>query len=202
MAVIAELPLVVVDVQRAGPSTGIPTKTEQTDLNQALYGRNGECPVAIIAPHSPSHCFKAAFYAAKHALEHMMPVILLSEGFLGNGSEPWKIPDMKDFPRINPPIAENLDEDEPYFYPFRRDPETLVRRWAHPGTPNLEHRIGGLEKNHQGAVSSDPQVHEQMVRERAEKIARMARVIPPLEVIGEQEGDVLMVSWEAPTDIC
>ncbi|HKM31359.1 MAG: 2-oxoacid:acceptor oxidoreductase subunit alpha [Bacteroidales bacterium] len=195
LAVIAELPLVVVDVQRAGPSTGIPTKTEQTDLNQALYGRNGECPVAIIAPHSPSHCFKAAFYAAKHALEHMMPVILLSEGFLGNGSEPWKIPDMKDFPRINPPIAENLDEDEPYFYPFRRDPETLVRRWAHPGTPNLEHRIGGLEKNHQGAVSSDPQVHEQMVRERAEKIARMARVIPPLEVIGEQEGDVLMVSW-------
>jgi 2-oxoglutarate ferredoxin oxidoreductase subunit alpha len=195
LAVITELPLVVVNVQRGGPSTGIPTKTEQADLNQALYGRNGECPVAIIAPHSPSHCFEAAFYAAKYALEHMMPVILLSEGFLGNGSEPWKIPDMSDFPTITPPLADTLDPDEPYFYPFRRDPETLVRRWALPGTPGMEHRVGGLEKNHRGAVSSDPFVHEQMVRERAEKIERLAHKIPPLEVLGEQEGDILMVSW-------
>ena len=195
LAVITELPLVVVNVQRGGPSTGIPTKTEQADLNQALYGRNGESPVAIIAPNSPSHCFEAAFYAAKYALEHMMPVIVLSEGFLGNGSEPWRIPDMNDFPTINPPLVDALDEDEPYFYPFRRDPETLARRWALPGTPNLEHRVGGLEKNHQGAVSSDPLVHEQMVREREEKIQRLAHKIPPLEVVGEQEGDILMVSW-------
>ncbi|MDD2289222.1 MAG: 2-oxoacid:acceptor oxidoreductase subunit alpha [Bacteroidales bacterium] len=195
LAVMAELPLVVVDVQRAGPSTGIPTKTEQTDLNQALYGRNGECPVAVIAPHSPSHCFVTAFFAAKYALEHQMPVIILSEGFLGNGSEPWKIPDMNDYPAINPPIVTELDPDEPYFYPFKRDPQTLATRWALPGTPNLEHRVGGLEKNHKGAVSSDPLVHQQMVNERAEKVARLARYIPPQQVIGEQQGDILMVSW-------
>lgn len=195
LAVMAELPLVVIDVQRAGPSTGIPTKTEQTDLNQALYGRSGECPVAIIAPHSPSHCFEASFYAAKYALEHLMPVIILSEGFLGNGSEPWRIPDINDYPSINPPLIQELEEGEPHFYPFKRDPETMVRRWALPGTPNLEHRVGGLEKNHKGAVSSDPLVHQQMVNERAEKVARLARLIPPQSVIGEQEGDILMVSW-------
>lgn len=195
LAVITELPLVVVNVQRSGPSTGIPTKTEQTDLNQALYGRNGECPIAIIASHSPSHCFDAAFYAAKHALEYMMPVILLSEGFLGNGSEPWLIPSMKDYPAINPPIIDTLPQDEPYFYPFKRDEKTLARRWALPGTPNLEHRIGGLEKNHKGAVSSDPLVHEQMVAERAEKIERLAQEIPLQKVIGEHDADVLIVSW-------
>ncbi|HHV03111.1 MAG: 2-oxoacid:acceptor oxidoreductase subunit alpha [Bacteroidales bacterium] len=195
LAVMAELPLVIIDVQRAGPSTGIPTKTEQTDLNQALYGRNGECPIAIIAPHSPSHCFEASFYAAKYALEHLMPVIILSEGFLGNGSEPWRIPDMNDFPGIEPPIVQKLEEGEPYFYPFKRDPETMVPRWALPGTPNLEHRVGGLEKNHKGAVSSDPLVHQQMVNERAEKVARLARIIPPQTVVGEQEGDLLIVSW-------
>ena len=195
LAIIAELPLVIVDVQRAGPSTGIPTKTEQTDLNQALYGRNGESPVAVMAPHSPSHCFSTAFYAAKHAMEHMMPVIILSEGFLGNGSEPWRIPDMKDYPSVNPPIVHELEPDEPYFYPFKRDPETLVPRWALPGTAGLEHRVGGLEKNHKGAVSSDPLVHEQMVEERAKKIELLAREIPLLKVIGEEEGDILMVSW-------
>ncbi len=195
LAQITELPLVIVDVQRSGPSTGIPTKTEQTDLNQALYGRNGECPIAIIAPHSPSHCFDTAFQAGKMALEHMMPVIILSEGFLGNGSEPWRIPVMKDYPRINAPIITKLDADEPYFYPYKRDPKTLVRRWALPGTPNLEHRVGGLEKNHKGAVSSDPLVHDEMVAERARKIALVANEIPLQEVIGNASGDVLMVSW-------
>ncbi len=195
LAIMAELPLVIVDVQRAGPSTGIPTKTEQTDLNQALYGRNGESPVAVMAPHSPSHCFVTAFYAAKHAMEHMMPVIVLSEGFLGNGSEPWRIPDMKDYPSINPPIVHKLEPDEPYFYPFKRDPETMVPRWALPGTAGLEHRVGGLEKNHKGAVSSDPLVHQQMVEERARKVELLAREIPPVKVIGAEDGDILMVSW-------
>ena len=128
----------------------------------------------------------------------MMPVILLSEGFLGNGSEPWKIPDMSDFPTITPPLADTLDPDEPYFYPFRRDPETLVRRWALPGTPGMEHRVGGLEKNHRGAVSSDPLCTNKWYASVL-KIERLAHKIPPLEVLGEQEGDILMVSWEART---
>lgn len=192
LAMITELPLVIVDVQRSGPSTGIPTKTEQTDLNQALYGRNGECPIAIVAAHSPSNCFDAAFNAAKLALEHMMPVILLSEGFLGNGSEPWRIPSMKDYPQINPPIIDSCDGP---FKPFERDPETMVRKWALPGTKGLEHRVGGLEKNHDGVISSDPLVHEMMVRERAEKVAKVADFIPDQTVIGEPEGDILVVGW-------
>ena len=192
LAMITELPLVIIDVQRSGPSTGIPTKTEQTDLNQALYGRNGECPVMVMASRTPSDCFRAAFYAAKYALEHMMPVILLSEGFLGNGSEPWKIPSMAEYPAINPPI---IKECEGKFKPFERDPETFVRKWALPGTPGLEHRVGGLEKTPAGAVSSDPQVHEKMVAARAAKIAKVADCIPDLEVIGEQSGDVLIVGW-------
>ena len=154
LACIAELPLVVVDVQRSGPSTGIPTKTEQTDLAQALYGRNGECPVMVMAARTPSDCFRAAFYAAKYAMEHMMPVVFLSEGYLGNGSEPWKIPSMSDYPAINPPI---IDKCEGKFKPFERDPQTFVRKWAIPGTPGLEHRVGGLEKSPAGAVSSDPE---------------------------------------------
>lgn len=192
LAMITELPLVIVDVQRSGPSTGIPTKTEQTDLNQALYGRNGECPIMVMAARTPSDCFRAAFYAGKYAMEHMMPVILLSEGFIGNGSEPWKIPSMSDFPEIHPPI---IDKCEGKFKPFERDPETLVRKWALPGTPGLEHRVGGLEKDENGAVSSDPLVHDRMVNARAEKIARVANCIPPLEVVGKQEGDVLIVGW-------
>jgi 2-oxoacid:acceptor oxidoreductase, alpha subunit len=184
LAMITELPLVIVDVQRSGPSTGIPTKTEQTDLNQALYGRNGECPIMVMASRTPSDCFRAAFYAGKFAMEHMMPVILLSEGFLGNGSEPWKIPDMKEYPEIVPPI---IDKCEGKFKPFERDPQTFVRKWALPGTPGLEHRVGGLEKNEAGAVSSDPLVHEKMVAARAEKIARVANCIPELEVIGNKK---------------
>ena len=192
LAVITELPLVIVDVQRSGPSTGIPTKTEQTDLLQALYGRNGECPMMIMASHSPAHCFEAAFMAGKFAMEHMMPVLLLSEGFLGNGSEPWKIPSMKDFPEIKPPIVPANDTT---YQPFLRDTERMARRWALPGTPGLEHRIGGLEKNTDGKVSSDPLVHERMVNERAEKVARVANYIPDQKVIGEEKGDILMVGW-------
>lgn len=192
LAVMTELPIVVVDVQRAGPSTGIPTKTEQTDLNQVLYGRNGECPIAVVAAHSPAHCFDAAFMSAKIALEHMMPVILLSEGFLGNGSEPWLIPSMKDYPAIEPPFAR--ESDIPY-YPFMRDPETLVRRWALPGQKGFEHRVGGLEKNHEGVLSSSPANHELMVRERAEKVAKVADFIPELSVDGPASGKLLVVGW-------
>jgi len=196
LAVMAELPLVVVDVQRGGPSTGLPTKTEQSDLNQALYGRNGECPMAVIAAHSPAHCFDAAFNAAKIALEHMTPVILLSEGFLGNGSEPWRIPEMKDYPRIKPPFVQGVLKEGEKFYPFRRDPETLVRRWAIPGQKGFEHRVGGLEKNHEGVLSNDPANHATMVSERAEKVARIARDIPQLEMIcGAESGKLLVVGW-------
>ncbi len=188
LAVMTELPLVVVDVQRAGPTTGIPTKTEQADLNQALYGRNGECPLVVMASHSPSHCFDAAFMAAKIAIEHMTPVILLSEGFLGNGSEPWRIPQMKDYPSIVPPIA----KEKPY-YPYRRDPETLVRSWAVPGMEGFEHRVGGLEKTPDGVISSAPENHANMVATRAAKVAKVADAIPELKVHGE--GDLLVVSW-------
>ena len=191
LAVMTELPLVVIDVQRAGPSTGIPTKTEQTDLNQALYGRNGECPMVVMAAHSPADCFDAAFNAAKIALEHMTPVLLLTEGFLGNGSEPWLIPSMSDYPEIKPPFAK---PGEPY-KPFERDAETLVRKWAVPGMPGCEHRVGGLEKNHDGVLSSDPLNHALMVKEREEKVQRVAESIPELVVHGPQEGKLLVVGW-------
>ncbi len=193
LAVMTELPLVVVDVQRAGPSTGIPTKTEQTDLDQALYGRNGECPIPVVAAHSPAHCFDAAFQAAKIALEHMTPVMLLSEGFLGNGSEPWRIPSMADYPEIRPPFARSVEGER--FRPFERDPETLVRRWAIPGQKGFEHRIGGLEKNHAGVLSSDPANHELMVDERLQKVLKIADFIPELSVDGPSEGPLLVVGW-------
>ncbi|MBR3074700.1 MAG: 2-oxoacid:acceptor oxidoreductase subunit alpha [Bacteroidales bacterium] len=196
LAVMAELPLVVVDVQRGGPSTGLPTKTEQSDLYQALYGRNGECPMPVIAAHSPSNCFDAAFNAAKIALEHMTPVMLLSEGFLGNGSEPWRIPSMADYPEIKPPFVSGVLEEGEKFKPFERDPETLVRRWAIPGQKGFEHRVGGLEKNHAGVLSTDPVNHELMVKERAEKVARVARCIPALEILrGAASGKLLVVGW-------
>ena len=192
LAVMTELPLVVVDVQRAGPSTGIPTKTEQTDLAQALYGRNGECPMVVMAAHSPAHCFDAAFMASKLALEHMTPVLLLSEGFLGNGSEPWHIPSMKDYPEIRPPYA--TEEDLPY-KPFIRDGKTSARKWVFPGRKGFEHRVGGLEKSPQGVLSSDPLNHELMVKARAEKVARVADAIPQLEVDGPASGRLLVVGW-------
>ena len=192
LAMITELPMVIVNVQRSGPSTGVPTKTEQTDLNQALYGRNGECPIMVMAARTPSHCFDSAFYAGKYAMEHMMPVILLTEGFIGNGSEPWKIPKMADYPEIIPPI---ITECEGKFKPYLRDAVRHARSWALPGTAGLEHRVGGLEKSEDGAVSSDPLVHEQMVANRAEKIARIANFLPNLEIVGEQSGDTLIVGW-------
>ena len=192
LAVMTELPLVVVDVQRAGPCTGMPTKTEQTDLNEALYGRNGESPLVVVAAHSPAHCFDAAFTASKIALEHMTPVLLLSEGFLGNGSEPWKIPSMDDYPEIKPRLAV---ADGAKFQPYRRDPETLARQWAPAGTPGLEHRVGGLEKTHEGVLSTDPDNHALMVEERAEKVARVAADIPDLVVDGPESGDVLLAGW-------
>ena len=191
LAVMTELPLVIVDVQRAGPSTGIPTKTEQTDLNQALYGRNGECPMVVMAAHSPAGCFDAAFNAAKIALEHMTPVLLLTEGFLGNGSEPWLIPSMKDYPKIEPPFARPNVE----YKPFERDPETLVRKWAVPGMAGCEHRVGGLEKNHAGVISSNPANHEMMCRERYEKVQKVADFIPELKVDGPDSGKLLLVGW-------
>lgn len=192
LAVMTELPLVVIDVQRSGPCTGMPTKTEQADLNQALYGRNGESPLVVMAAHSPAHCFTMAFTAAKIALEHMVPVMLLSEGFLGNGSEPWKIPSMSDFPEIHPRYAHDCEGS---FKPFRRDPDTLARDWAVPGMKGYEHRVGGLEKNHDGVLSNDPANHEMMVRERAEKVARVAADLPLLEVDGPVSGEVLLVGW-------
>ena len=192
LAMITELPLVIVDVQRSGPSTGIPTKTEQTDLNQALYGRNGECPIMVMAAHSPSDCFDKAFYAGKFAMEHMMPVILLTEGFIGNGSEPWKIPSMSDYPEINPPIIKSCEG--PY-KPYERDDTRLARTWAWPGIAGLEHRVGGLEKNPSGVISSDPQNHEMMVGLRAKKVAKVAEYVPQQEVIGDPDAKVLVVGW-------
>jgi 2-oxoglutarate ferredoxin oxidoreductase subunit alpha len=192
LACMTELPIVIVDVQRSGPSTGIPTKTEQTDLDQALYGRNGECPIMVMCARTPSDCFRAAFYAGKFAMEHMMPVIFLSEGYLGNGNEPWKIPSMKDFPSITPPIVTKC---EGKFKPYERDPKTFVRKWALPGTPGLEHRVGGLEKAPAGPLSSDPENHARMVAARAAKVAAMADFIPAQEVIGNQEGDILLVGF-------
>lgn len=194
LAVMAELPLVVVDVQRGGPSTGLPTKTEQTDLSQALYGRNGECPIPVVCAHSPAHCFDAAFNASKIALEHMTPVILLSEGFLGNGSEPWCVPSMKDYPAIKPPYVDGNIAAGEKFQPFARN-ENMVPYWAVPGQKGYEHRKGGLEKTHAGVISTDPQNHEMMVNERAAKVAAIAADIPALEVDGAAAGELLVVGW-------
>ncbi len=192
LAVMAELPIVVINVQRGGPSTGLPTKTEQADLMQAIYGRNGECPVVVIAASTSANCFHFAYEAAKIALEHMTPVLLLSDGFLANGTEPWRIPQMKDLQEIKPPFA---DKSETPFIPYKRNGETLVRSWAIPGTPGLEHRIGGLEKTIKGTVSYIPENHEMMVKLRAGKVAKVADNIPELKVFGEESGDLLVVGW-------
>lgn len=192
LAVMAELPLVVVDVQRGGPSTGLPTKTEQSDLMQALYGRNGECPMAVVAASSPSDCFDYAFRAAKIAMEHMTPVILLTDGFIANGSEPWRIPSMSDYPEIVPPIVETCEGD---FMPYARG-ENLARGWAFPGKAGLEHRIGGLEKHAlKGCISYEPSNHQQMVAVRAEKVARIADELPVQTVEGDESGKLLVVGW-------
>jgi 2-oxoglutarate ferredoxin oxidoreductase subunit alpha len=193
LAVITELPLVVVDVQRGGPSTGLPTKTEQSDLMQALYGRHGDSPCIVLAASTPADCFDFAYEAARLALEHMTPVILLSDGYLANGSELWKIPKMDEMPPIHPPLVKDND---PVFQPYNRDPETLARYWAIPGQKGLRHRIGGLEKaDVTGEISYDPFNHEIMTQTRSEKIRRVAPRIPMQRVIGKEEGDLLVVGW-------
>jgi len=193
LAVMTELPLVIVDVQRGGPSTGLPTKSEQSDLWQALYGRNGESPLPVLASTTPSNCFYYAFYAAKIALEHMTPVVLLTEGYLGNGSDPWKIIKMSDLPDIKPPLVSKGTKD---WQPYARDPKTLSRTWAVPGIKGLEHRIGGLEKDFlKGSVSHDPLNHQKMVEIREEKVNRVLMHVPDIEVEGVQSGDLLVVGW-------
>ncbi len=193
LAVIAELPLVVIDVQRGGPSTGLPTKTEQTDLLQALYGRNGESPVPIVAPASPTDCFDMAFEACRIAVEHMTPVILLSDAFIGNGSSAWRIPDDGDYPAIRTPYVP--EEKRRDWTPYLRSGNG-ARYWAIPGTEGLTHRLGGLEKNPAtGAISTDPANHETMVRLRQEKVERIADDIPPLEVKGDHRADTLLIGW-------
>jgi 2-oxoglutarate ferredoxin oxidoreductase subunit alpha len=187
----AELPLVVVDVQRGGPSTGLPTKTEQSDLLQSLYGRSGESPAVVIAASTPSDCFWFAFKAAKIALERMVPVVLLTDGFLGNGSEPWKIPSMSDLPDITPRIA----KDAGSFKPYQRDSNTLAREWAFPGMEGFAHRIGGLEKNIFGNVSHDPDNHQKNCEIREAKVNKVINMVPGLEVCGDSWGDLLIVSW-------
>jgi len=193
LAIMTELPLVIVDVQRAGPSTGMPTKSEQADLNIALFGRNGEAPCIVLAAASPSDCFYKAYHAAKIAMETMTPVILLTDGNTGQGSELFRIPKMADLPAINPPYAKPNDPD---FRPYRRDPETLVRQWAVPGDEGLRHRVGGLEKTDiEGLVSTDPQNHAKMVQLRQEKITRLAKRLPKQNVYGNADADTLVVSW-------
>ncbi len=188
-----ELPLVIVDVQRGGPSTGLPTKSEQSDLYQALFGRNGECPVIVIAASTPDNCFYYAYMAAKYSMEHMTPVIFLTDGTMGFGSVLFRIPKVASLPPINPPIAQPNDPD---YKPYRRDPETLVRQWALPGTEGLRHRIGGLEKaDITGSVSTDPMNHQHMVDMRAAKVEKLADFLPEQEVNGPAEGDLLVVSW-------
>ena len=192
LAVMVELPLVIVNVQRGGPSTGLPTKTEQSDLLQALYGRNGEAPVPVIAACTPSDCFDTAFEASRIALKYMTPVILLTDGYLGNGSEPWLIPEYDKLPDISYPFTTNPEG----FQPYARNEQTLSRPWAIPGTPGIEHRVGGLEKeNITGNVSYDPENHDLMNHLRTEKIERIANDIPLAHVEGDLEGDVLVVGW-------
>ena len=206
LAVMTELPLVVIDVQRGGPSTGLPTKTEQSDLLQAMFGRNGEAPVPVVAPQSPGDCFAAVVEAVRIAITYRTPVMLLSDGYLANGSEPWRIPDLDEMPAIDPRFATERNkvveggegkEDSTEFWPYLRDPETLARPWAIPGTPGLEHRIGGLEKaDGNGNISYDPANHDLMVRTRQAKIDRIAASLPPLEVDDPSgAAKVLVLGW-------
>ena len=192
LATMVELPIVICDIQRGGPSTGLPTKTEQADLLQALFGRNSEAPIPVLAPATPGECFWMALEASRIAVKHMLPVIVLSDGYLANGAEPWRIPISSELPEIPVKFETNPEN----FHPYRRDPETLSRPWAVPGTKGLEHRVGGLEKEDgSGNVSYDPLNHEHMVRLRAEKVALIANDIPEAVVEGEQSGDLLIVGW-------
>jgi 2-oxoglutarate ferredoxin oxidoreductase subunit alpha len=192
LAVAIEMPLVIVDVQRGGPSTGLPTKTEQADLLQALFGRNSEAPIPVISASTPSDCFWVALEACRIATKYMVPVIVLTDGYLANGSEPWRVPELNEIPDIPVTFATNPEG----FLPYKRDPETLARPWAIPGTPGLEHRIGGLEKQDvTGNINYEPLNHENMVRIRAAKVAGIAQDIPPVIPAGDEEGDLLIVAW-------
>ncbi|MGE0452084.1 MAG: 2-oxoacid:acceptor oxidoreductase subunit alpha [Vicinamibacteria bacterium] len=192
LAVMTELPLVICDIQRGGPSTGLPTKTEQADLLQAVFGRNSEAPLPVLAAATPGDCFWMAFEASRIALKYMLPVILLSDGYLANGAEPWRIPAASELPQI--PVRFRTEAEG--FMPYARDPQTLARPWAVPGTPGLEHRIGGIEKQETtGHVNYEPQNHERMVRIRAEKVARIAQDIPDVVPAGAPEGELLIVGW-------
>jgi 2-oxoglutarate ferredoxin oxidoreductase subunit alpha len=192
LAVMVELPLVICDIQRGGPSTGLPTKTEQADLLQALFGRNSEAPIPVLAPATPGDCFWIALEASRIAIKYMVPVIILSDGYLANGSEPWKVPTVEDLPAI--PV--HFETNPEGFQPYKRDPETLARPWAIPGTPGLEHRVGGIEKQDvTGNVNYEPLNHEHMVRTRAEKVEGIAQDIPDAVAEGDPAGDVLIVAW-------
>ena len=194
LAVMAELPLVVIDVQRGGPSTGLPTKTEQTDLLQALYGRNGESPLAVVAPASPTDCFTMAFEACRIAIEHMTPVVLLTDAFIGNGSSAWRVPEADEYPEIRPHYVP--EELKGTWKAYMRDEESKVRYWAIPGTEGFAHRLGGLEKDYTtGAISTDAVNHEKMVYTRKEKVERIANDIPALEVACDADADTLLVGW-------
>ena len=194
LAIMTELPLVIINVQRGGPSTGLPTKTEQSDLFQAVYGRNGEAPIPVLAPTTPGDCYHAAYEACRIAVKYMTPVMVLSDGYLVNGSEPWLIPNPDDLQSFNVDFAKEEDAED--FLPYKRNPETLARSWAIPGTKGLEHRIGGLEKQDiTGNVNYDSDNHQKMVEIRAQKVANIANEIPPTEIFGESKGDVLILSW-------
>lgn len=195
LAVIAEIPLVVVDVQRGGPSTGMPTKSEQTDLMQALYGRNGESPAVVLAASTPTDCFDAAFWAGKLAVEHMTPVILLTDSFIANGSSAWKIPDLENYPAITPNYVTNYKGEAPW-KPYLRDEESLVRYWAVPGMEDFMHRIGGLEKDYEtSAISTDAANHQKMVTVRQAKVDYISNYIPDQKVEGDQDAELLIVGW-------
>ncbi len=200
LAVSLELPMLLIDIQRGGPSTGLPTKTEAADLNIAMFGRHGEAPLPVIASYSPSHCFFAAIEAARIAIKYRTPVILLSDGYLANGSEPWRLPDPADLPDISVAFAtehnHTLDDGTTEFWPYLRDPVTLARPWAIPGTPGMMHRVGGLEKEDgSGNINYSPANHEKMVHLRAAKIAGIANDLPPLEVRGDADADVCVLGW-------
>jgi 2-oxoglutarate ferredoxin oxidoreductase subunit alpha len=196
LAVMLEIPLVIINVQRGGPSTGLPTKTEQSDLLQAYYGRNGECPMPVIASATPSDCFDVAFEAVRIAVEHMTPVIMLSDGYIANGAEPWRFPSAKELPHIRVKFKEGLEQGEQQYHPYKRD-DKLVRPWVKPGTAGLEHRIGGLEKQDvTGNISYDPENHQHMVKTRQQKVDNVALNIPLQKLdSGEERGKVLVVGW-------
>lgn len=203
LAVMTELPMVIINVQRGGPSTGLPTKTEQSDLLQALYGRNGESPLPVIAARSPGDAFEAAYEAARIAVKYMIPVILLSDGYIANGAEPWRVPDLNGLPEMTYVELDSADGFPDGFQPYARDPETLARPWPKLGTPGLEHRLGGIEKwDVTGHISYDPDNHQHMTDQRQARVDGIANELPPSEIIGADSGDVLVVSWGSTYGAC